>query len=339
MRELLFPLRWGYQMVTGLRNWMYDHRVLRSRVVEACVLAIGNVTVGGTGKTPVTLAILEMLTKKGYSVGVISRGYKRGKTWIHPVDTSSKAAVDFGDEPALIKASFPEVPVYVGNKRVKTARQLLSEKPVNFIVCDDAYQHRAIHRDVNLLLLDATAPMTEYRMLPVGRGREALGPALKRASYVVLTKTNIATDEQVKDLIFWLKVRSDKPVQLAPYEFRGLKNMAGETVRELKDPIYLVSGIAKAWTVEKTLEGVAKIVKHKSFADHHRYTHVEVETMLDEASHLQARWIVTTAKDAVKLRHFRALQDRLWVIEMGVNLAGDLKEFYADIDRLARARG
>lgn len=317
---------------------MYDHRLFRAGKVEARVLAVGNVTVGGTGKTPVTLAMLELLKKKGFSVGVVSRGYKKGKSGIHPVDTGIKAAADFGDEPALIKHTHPEVPVFVGGKRVKTARQLLSEKSVDFIVCDDAYQHRALHRDLNLLLLDATVPMKEYRVMPVGRGRESLVPALKRADYLVLTKTNIADDAQVKDLIFWLKDRSDKPVLLAPYEFRGLTNPAGETVKELKDPVYLVSGVAKPWTVEKTLAGVVKIVKHKSFEDHHRYTNLEVETILDEASHLQARWIVTTAKDAVKLRHFRALQGRLWVIEMGVKLEGDVKELYADIDRLARAR-
>ena len=85
------------------------------------------------------------------------------------------------------------------------------------------------------------------------------------------------------------------------------------------------------------LAGRVKVVKHKAFADHHRYTHLDIETVLDEASTLQARWIVTTAKDATKLRQFHSLRERLWVIDLGVQFEGDLKAFYADIDRLARA--
>lgn len=338
MRELLFPVRWMYQGVTGFRNWLYDHNLLRAQTVGSKVIAVGNVTVGGTGKTPVTLALIEMLTKRGYTSGIVSRGYKRGKSGIHPVDTGPRAAVDFGDEPVLLKSTYPEIPVFVGAKRVKTARKLLDDKAVDFIVCDDAFQHRALHRDLNLLLLDATESTKDYRVLPVGRGRESLVPALKRADYFVLTKTNIADPDQLKDMIFWLKDKSDKPVLLAPYEFRGFRSNNGEFVKQLKDSGYLVTGVAKPWTVEKTIQDAVKIVKHKSFEDHHRYTNVEVEAILDEASHLQARWILTTAKDATKLRLFHGLRDRLWVIDMVVTFEGDTEPFYADIDRLARAR-
>ena len=99
-----------------------------------------------------------------------------------------------------------------------------------------------------------------------------------------------------------------------------------------------MTGVARPATVEKVIEDRVKIVKHKSFDDHHRYTHLEVEAILDEASQLQARWIITTAKDAMKLGQFHGLRERLWVIDMAVKFEGDLKAFYADIDRLARAR-
>jgi tetraacyldisaccharide-1-P 4'-kinase len=107
---------------------------------------------------------------------------------------------------------------------------------------------------------------------------------------------------------------------------------------QLKDAAYLVSGIAKPETIEKVVGEHVKIVKHKTFDDHHHYTHLEVEAMLDEASQLQARWIVTTAKDATKLAPFHSLRNRLWIIDMAVRFEGDLKAFYADIDRLARTR-
>ncbi len=338
MRELLFPLRWIYQFITGFRNWLYDRSIFRARAVSSKVISIGNITVGGTGKTPVTLALIDLVKSKNFTCGVVSRGYKRGKKGIHPVVTGGSAAQDFGDEPVLIKTLHPEVPVFVGEKRVKTAQKLLDSEAVDFIFCDDAFQHRAIKRDLNLLLLDSTEPMKSYRVMPVGRGRESLLPALKRVDYFVLTKTNLCTVDELKDLICWVKGNSEKPVLLAAYEFKGFRNVKGELVLQLKDSAYLVTGVAKPWTVEMTIDGHVKTVKHKTFADHHRYTHLEVETILDEASHLQARWIVTTAKDATKLSQFPGLKDRLWVIDLGVQFEGDLKLFYADVDRLARAR-
>ncbi len=338
MRELLFPLSWVYQGVTGVRNYLYDFSIRRTQKVEAVVIAIGNLTLGGTGKTPVTLAIVEALRKRKFKAGVVSRGYRRSSKGVLAVTDGPGAAADFGDEPTLIKITHPDVPVYIGEKRVKAARKLLEDHKVDFIVADDAYQHRSLARDLNLLLLDATELMKWYRVIPVGNGRESMLPALSRADYFILTKPNLAAPEQLESIVQWIKEHSQRPVLMAPYVFRGLRSQRGEFVQELSDSAYLVSGVAKPWTVEKVLGNRVKIVKHKSFEDHHKYSHLEIESILDEASQLQARWILTTAKDAVKLRHFNGLRERLWVIEMGVDLEGDLKSFYADIDRLARAR-
>lgn len=338
-RELLFPIRWMYQGMTGMRNWMFDHRLRRTITVPAKVISVGNITVGGTGKTPVTLALLELIRGRGHSIGVVSRGYKRLKKGIHAVGDGPLAAYEYGDEPVLIKTVFPEVPVFVGEKKVAAARKLLEEKPVDFVICDDAFQHRSLKRDMNMLLLDATEPMKNYRVLPVGRARESLLPALRRVDYFVLTKTNLATSEQLKDLIYWLKEHSEKPVLLAAYAFNGFRSAGdGQTVPGLKDPAYLVSGVAKPETIEKVIEGHVKLVKHKTMSDHHRYTSVEIESIVDEASQLGARWIVTTAKDATKLRQFQHLTGKLWVIDLQIRFEGDTKAFYEDIDRLARTR-
>lgn len=327
-----------YQGATGFRNWLYDHSLKRVHKVPAKVISVGNLTVGGTGKTPVTLALIDVLKEKGLTCGVVSRGYKRQKSGVLNVELGPQAALDFGDEPVLIKSVNPEIPVIVGEKKVAAAKKLLEATPVQFLVCDDAFQHRALGRDLNLLLLDATENMRNYRVMPVGRARESLLPALKRVDYFVLTKTNLADNDQLKDLIFWLKDKSDKPVLLAAYGFNGFRSVNGEHVPTLRDAAYLISGVAKPETVDKVVADHVKIVKHKTFDDHHRYTHLEVEAILDEASQLQARWILTTAKDATKLAPFHSLRDRLWIIDMAVKFEGDLKSFYADIDRLARAR-
>jgi tetraacyldisaccharide 4'-kinase len=337
LKDLLFPLAWAYRGVTGCRNWLYDRRLFRINQVDAKVISIGNLTVGGTGKTPVTLALIEGLKARGYSCGVVSRGYKRTKAGVLQVDNSPLAAHTFGDEPALIKSTYPDVPVLVGEKRVAAAKALLADQKVDFILCDDAFQHRSLHRDLNILLIDATEPLSSYRLMPVGRAREAMQPALKRADVIMVTKANLVSEEELKELREWIKTKSgEKPVILAEYVFKGMKSLKGQVVQSFKDSAYLVSGIAKPMAFERTLGDRVKIVKHKTFPDHHRYTDLEVEALLDEASQLQARWILTTAKDSMKLGAFHRLRERLWIAELGIRFNGDVNAFYEAVDRLGR---
>ncbi|MBX3022095.1 MAG: tetraacyldisaccharide 4'-kinase [Bdellovibrionales bacterium] len=338
MREVLFPARWLYQSVTGFRNLMFDWRVIKAQKVDAKVISVGNLTMGGTGKTPITLAILEELRKRSLKAGVVSRGYKREQKGVLEVDVSSRTAAQiFGDEPALIKSTFPDIPVLVGERRVAAAQSLLNANKVDFIVCDDAFQHRRLHRDLNILLLDATEPQRNYRVLPVGRARESMQPAFKRADLIVVTKTNLIDAEELKRLTDWLESKTKKPIVHAEYEFKGFRQIqTGKIEKELKDNAYLVSGIAKPQALEKTLEGKVKVVKHRSFPDHHRYTSLEVEEIMDESSQLAARWILTTAKDSMKLAAFPRLREWLWVSELGIRFKGDVNAFYEAIDRLAR---
>jgi tetraacyldisaccharide 4'-kinase len=336
LREALFPFSLAYQGAMGVRNWMYDKGFRKTQKVKAKVISIGNLTVGGTGKTPMTMFLVEQLQKRHLKCGVISRGYKRAEKGVLTVTTDPLAAHSYGDEPALIKSIFPELPVLVGERRVNAAEALLGEHKVDVIVCDDAFQHRSLHRDFNILLMDVTEPVKNYRVVPLGRARESLGPALKRADVVILTKANHATPEQYEEFTAWLKNRCDKPMIRADYLLQGFHSLLGQKNEELLDPVILISGIAKPSALIKTLEGKAKILKHKSFPDHHRYTDLEVEVIMDEASQLQARWILTTAKDAMKLRQFKRLRERLWIVDLGLKLSGDTKDLYETLDRFSR---
>lgn len=293
---------------------------------------------GGTGKTPVTIELIREIQKRGFSCGVISRGYKREQKGVLEVDLSAKAAQSFGDEPSLIKATFPDIPVMVGERRVDAAKALLAAKPVDFILCDDAFQHRRLHRDLNVLLIDATEPQSNYRVLPVGRARESYTPALQRADFIIVTKANQVSNEHLNSVIEWIKSRSSKPILTAGYAFKGLKSLStGKIEPELKDAAYLITGVAKPEAVEHTIKGHVRIVKHQRFPDHHRYANREIEEILDESSHLQARWLLTTAKDSMKLAAFPKLRDRMWIVELGLDLKGEVKAFYEAIDRLARS--
>ena len=335
-KEVLFPARWLYQGVTGFRNWLYDRSLLKGTQVDARVISVGNLTTGGTGKTPVTLALIEHLKKRGQRCGVVSRGYKRETKGVLEVVSARTAALTFGDEPALIKQTFPDVPVLVGEKRVAAAQALLNESKVDVIVCDDAFQHRRLHRDLNLLLFDVTEPARNYRVLPVGRARESLSPALRRADFLVLTKANLVEVERLNEVTEWLKSKTEKPILIAEYNVRGLRAINGREAQDLRDSVYLVSGIAKPEGLEQTLGDRVKIVKHKSFPDHHRYTDLEVEEILDEASQLGARWILTTAKDGMKLGAFTRLRERLWIVELGIDFVGDVARFDQALDGLAK---
>ncbi len=335
-KEALFPFSLAYQSATGARNWLYDKGLRKTQKVKAKVISIGNLTVGGTGKTPMTLVLIEQFKKRKVSCGVISRGYKRMEKGVLTVDTSPRAALIFGDEPALIKATHPDVPVVVGERRFDAAQALLKEQMVDVILCDDAFQHRALHRDLNIVLLDVTEPLKNYRLLPVGRARESLKPALKRADFVILTKANLISESEFKEFHTWLEPRYQGSVIRADYVLNGFRSLFEHRWDDIWDPVLAVTGIAKPQAFEKTVEGKAKILKHKTFPDHHRYTDLEVEVMLDEASQLQARWILTTAKDAMKLSQFPRLKERLWIAELGLKLSGDTKELYEALDRLAR---
>lgn len=336
LRQSLWPLGLTYRGVTGFRNWAYDKGLRKTAKVKCKVISVGNVTVGGTGKTPTVLWLIDQLKKRKADVGVVSRGYKRLEKGVLEVDTSSRAGVRFGDEPALIKFTHPEIPVFVGEKRADAATALLEKGKVDVIICDDAFQHRSLHRDLNILLLDTTEPVENYRLLPVGRAREALGPALKRADFIVATKANLISPEDYQEWLQWLKGQTDAPILRADYEFKGFRSGSGAKLDGLSGGAFLVSGIAKPETLIQTFGDRVKIVKHKSFPDHHRYTDLEVEIFLDEASSLGARWILTTAKDAIKLGAFPRLSERLAIAEMNLKVSGETKDFYEALDRLVR---
>ena len=337
LKEVLFPVRWVYQGATGFRNWLYDRALLKSSRVNSKVISVGNLTTGGTGKTPVTLALIALLRARGHSTGVVSRGYKRQKKGVLEVVPAKTAALTFGDEPALIKATFPDVPVLVGERRVAAAQALLNERRVDFIICDDAFQHRRLHRDLNLLLFDVTESARNYRVLPVGRARESLVPALRRADFLILTKANLVEPPVLDEVREWLTTKTDKPILIAGYHVKHLRAVDGRTTESLRDAVYLVSGIAKPEALERTLGDRVKILKHRTFPDHHRYTDLEVEEILDEASRLQARWILTTAKDGMKLSAFARLRERLWLVELELQFSGDMNAFNETLDRLAGA--
>lgn len=278
------------------------HQALRLRMgvyrPSVPVISVGNIVVGGTGKTPTVIALLKwlrahfpVLAEPG-AIAVLSRGYGRTETNLVVVDTHSDY-LESGDEPLLIKQSCEEATVAVHGKRSMSAwfsERMLKPK---LFVLDDGFQHLALARDLNLVLLDATNPLGNGRLLPAGPLRES-PEALKRADAVVLIDE---PGEDCKRLILNL----DRPV----IQFQREMILPGELSTDLSTPIWLLTSIARPNRLyNQLIERKVRIVGHSRFPDHHRYTDSDLAKVVSSAASAGAKLVITTAKDRVRIRHW-----------------------------------
>lgn len=204
-RYLLFPFSMIYESVIWIRNKLFDKKILRSAKFNFPLICVGNLALGGTGKTPMVEYLVRML-KDRYEVATLSRGYKR-KTKGFAIANEHATAVDIGDEPMQIHIKFPDVTVAVAEERVIGIPQLLYEKPrTQLIVLDDAFQHREVEAGMNILLTDYNNLYTRDILLPAGDLRD-IKSSSKRADIIIVTKCKASLEENEKDKI----VRELKP--------------------------------------------------------------------------------------------------------------------------------
>ncbi|MDX1284351.1 MAG: tetraacyldisaccharide 4'-kinase, partial [Draconibacterium sp.] len=188
IKLLLYPLSLLYGLGVYIRNQAYDLNILKSKEFEVPVISIGNITVGGTGKTPHVEYLVQLLKEK-FEVATLSRGYKRKTKGFHVVETTSLAH-EVGDEPLQIKNKFPEVTVSVCENRVAGVERLMEnsmDKPFDVVLLDDAFQHRRITPGINILLIDYNRQIKGDRLLPLGRLREGVYQ-MRRANFIIFTK-------------------------------------------------------------------------------------------------------------------------------------------------------
>ena len=238
------------------------------------VLSVGNLSVGGTGKTPVTDFLLRESERHGLKALVVSRNYKAQSRGIHRVDTTRKnGAQFFGDEPFWLAQKHPQFPVYVGPMKAWTAVQAVKENEVDLVIVDDGFQHRGLHRDFDCVLLDATASEASERLLPAGRFREDFS-ALKRAELVIITKANWATSARVEKL----KTKIPAGVEVAEMNF----HLKVSEALPNQSAVIAFCGIARPDVFKTSLESLStaeseelqlnfEIKEFVTFADHHVY--------------------------------------------------------------------
>ncbi|MEZ5106511.1 MAG: tetraacyldisaccharide 4'-kinase [Draconibacterium sp.] len=311
IKILLYPLSWLYGTVVYIRNRMYDLNLLKSTEFDVPVISIGNITVGGTGKTPHVEYLVQLLKDK-FEVATLSRGYKRKTTGyleIQPGSTSEEA----GDEPLQIKNHFPEITVSVCEKRVEGVEKLLraeNEKLPDVVILDDAFQHRRITPGINILLIDYNRPVKEDHLLPLGRLREGVSQ-MRRANIIVFTKCPDEVTPIMRRIL-------QKDVGLLPYQslfFSTLeygklkpvfsaKRLDKTFYTDKTHSILIVTGIASPKLFHDYMKKFSSHTKILSFPDHHYYSEADIQQIEQNLESLPGinKIIVTTEKDSMRLK-------------------------------------
>lgn len=300
------------EKVTEIRNWLYDNQFLSTEESGVPVVSVGNITLGGTGKTPFIKFLANEFESKDIKLGVVSRGYKGAYEGVQLVDPSrTRAAHFFGDEPTMLAKELKS-DVVVSRKRIEGVKKL-SDMGNQLVLADDAFQHRKLRRDFDIVLIDATEPIKNYKMFPKGRLREGVG-AIQRCHYIVVTKYNLL-QENKQEWDAWFEKTLEKyhfpktNILYANYSLNSFSKLNGELVGPPIQKAVLLSGIAKPSVFEDMLRRSGlTIEKHYKFKDHHEFTVDEIVEVVNYAKDKQCV-VITTAKDAVKINAIKFLSN------------------------------
>jgi tetraacyldisaccharide 4'-kinase len=342
LAALLFVPGLLYSGLVRLRNRLYDARLLPVRRLPCPVISLGNLTVGGTGKSPLASFVTGALSESGYRVGVLSRGYRRRSGSRSLLVSDGKGllldAAQAGDEPYLIARDNPSAAVAVGADRIEAAR-LLGRFSPETIVLDDAFQHRSVARDLDLLLVDGEDPWGNGRMLPLGPLREP-PRGLSRASAVVVTRGNGVVPLALRHAID--RFNPAVPVfhaRIAPRGFVGADGQAVDLVALKGWSAYAVSGIARPDRFEAEIRALGlRLVGSRRFPDHHPYRTRDLDEVRGEARALKAEVLVTTEKDLARIEAGREPGPPFYALALAVSFPKDRDLASFLLDRLGERR-
>jgi len=306
-RVLLLPFAILFWLAVVIRNWLYDKKIIKTVSFGLPLICVGNLAVGGTGKSPMVEYLVKHL-KSRFKVATLSRGYKR-KTKGYALATDESTAIEIGDEPMQFHLKFPEVPVAVGEERLDAIPQLLHDKPdTQAIILDDAFQHRIINAGLNILLTDYSNLFTRDFFLPTGDLRD-LRSSYKRAQVIIVTKCRTDLSEQerkkiVKEInplshqrVFFTCISYGTPYHITRRDFRFFDE---------KTEVLLVTGIANPRPLKIFLEERVEAYYMMSYGDHHIFSMLDWKDIQKRFNAMQAgkKIILTTEKDAMRLLKF-----------------------------------
>ncbi len=335
LKIFLAPLVPVYAIIVYIRNLFFDNSVFKSEKVNAKVISIGNINVGGSGKTPLVIYVTNILKSAGYKVGVLSRGYGRkshGYKLVSKGDEILTTVQECGDEiyHTVLEC---KVPAAVSENRVNGARKLIEETGINAIVLDDAFQHRWITRDIDLVIIDQSFINTKsfftHNLLPSGDLREGFD-SLKRSDAIILNRKFLDKEEIVTEMQNYLE---GKKIFTAYYKAICFVDAIRKIEYNLDDfkgqDSLVVSGIANPKSFLSILNKVHVNTQNKLiFRDHKNYTAKEVQLIRKQFYTTNSHSIVTTEKDAVKLSRFKREFDDTEIFYLKINLCMDDEESF-----------
>lgn len=344
--NFLLPLSWLYGLGVGIRNVLFDLGILKSKSFDLPIICVGNLTVGGTGKTPHTEYLIQLLKTK-YQVAVLSRGYKRkSKGFVLAEKDTPMHAI--GDEPYQMKQKYPDVRVAVDKDRRHGVTQLLKDTiqpPIDVVILDDAYQHRYIQPGVNILLMDYHRLIYFDKLLPAGRLREPRS-GISRADIIIVTKCPpYITPMDKRGIERSLEIENWQTLFFSTFKYgtlyplfstkqRAAKTMSMEQLKSFEHGILLISGIASPQQLEYDLSKYTTRFESYRFADHHQFTQKDIK---DIESKYHGGIIITTEKDASRLRELGAnalspsVAEAIYVLPIQVEFMADTAERFDSI--------
>ncbi len=359
VRVLLVALRYLSYLYSGivqLRLFLYEKGILRHHALGCQVISVGNLTVGGTGKTPVVEVFARELQKAGRRVAILSRGYKkleptvweliadkitrRGK-WTLPrvVSDGNTLLLDSlmsGDEPYMLASNLPDVLVLVDKNRVRSGRHAISKYGCDTLILDDGFQYLALKHRVEIVLVDRTNPFGNEFVLPRGILREPIRN-ISRADFIFITKSDGVGSEELKAKLRELNPRAEMiECKHCP---RYLQNLYSSERRELGWlqglRVVVVSGIAAPASFESAIESRGAVIldRHR-FADHHRYTQQEVIDIVNASKRLGASAIVTTEKDAVRFPRLERCDVPVYFLRVDIEILSGAEDFRTCLSRI-----
>ncbi len=307
-RSLLYLPAKLYRFIVQARIYLYERNILKTGRLNAPVISVGNLTVGGTGKTPCGAYLANLLRDEGYSVAILSRGYKRESSGIIEVSNGKEilcTSSEAGDEPYLLAKSCPGVRVVVGADRYEAGKWIEERSTISVFILDDAYQHLSLDRDLNLLLFDATEKFDDAEMSPFGRLREPL-KGMNRADAVILTRSDRLFDRELLDKNIRTYTSPGTPIFYARHELTSLRRLDDDEMFDIstfaQKPVAAFSGIARPDRFIDDLSNLGmQIVARCDYIDHHRYSREELFGIAGLARDAGAIAIITTEKDAANL--------------------------------------
>ncbi|MFC1480870.1 tetraacyldisaccharide 4'-kinase [Candidatus Neomarinimicrobiota bacterium] len=318
LRPFLWPIAMLYWSISWWRNFFYNRGFFIARKVATPIVSIGNLSVGGTGKTPATILIASLLRDYGYRVGVLSRGYGRSSGGTVLVSDGEKTLVGHrkgGDEPLLIAKRLANVAVVVDEDRYRGAVYLREIAAVDVIILDDGFQHRGLDRDCDILLLDSTVPPNHYRIFPYGTLRERLS-SIKRAHMIIWTKSNLAEPplhiRQAVQNQNLLELRSEL---IAGPELIDLANGAQFPVAHFtSQSVHAFCGIAMPRQFYHTLFNLGiEPMRITYFADHYAYSDKDLQKLIAQAKNADSV-LITTEKDGMRLSDLDIPADTIFTL-------------------------